>query len=79
MINTNLKRKNEKNAHALVNKKVLKMKVHDPSKFGIQTQGPYKIKQVHTNGTLTIKIPPGITQRINVHIILFHKETIDPV
>ena len=54
------------------------MKVHDPSKFGIQTQGPYKIKQIHTKGTLTIKLRPGITERINVCVILFHEEMMDP-
>ena len=58
--------KNHRRFDYQFNKKVLKMKVHDPSKFGIRTQGPYKIKQVHTNGTLTVKLRPGITERINV-------------
>ena len=45
-----------------VNKKVLK-KVHDPTKLGIRTQGPYNIKQVHTNDTLTMELRPGITEK----------------
>ena len=54
-------------------------KVHDPTKLGIRTQGPYKIKQVHTNGTLTMELRPGITERINIRrAIPFHEETMDP-
>ena len=33
------------------NQKVFK-KVHDPTKLGIQTSGPYNIKKVHVNGTV---------------------------
>ena len=54
-------------------------KVHDPTKLGIRTQGPYKIIQVHTNGTLTMELRPGITERINIRrVIPFHEETTDP-
>ena len=40
--------------------KVLK-KVHDPTKLGVRTTGPYNIEQAHVNGTLTIELHPGIT------------------
>ena len=62
VINTNLMRKNKKHRRFdyQVNKKVLK-ELHDPTKLGIQAQGPYKIKQVHIIGTLTMELRPGIT------------------
>ena len=67
VINSNLMRENKKRRRFdyQINKKVLK-KVHDPTKLGIRTQGPYKIEQVHTNGTLTIQLRPGIAERINI-------------
>lgn len=80
VINTNLMRENKKRRRFdyQINKKVLK-KVHDPTKLGIRTQGPYNIKQVHTNGTLTMELRPGITERINIRrVIPFHEETTDP-
>ena len=80
VINTNLMRENKKRRRFdyKVNKKVLK-KVHDPTKLGIRTQGPYKINQVHTNGTLPMELRPGITERINIRrVIPFHEETTDP-
>ena len=67
LINTNLMRENKKRRRFdyQVNNKVLK-KVHDPTKLGIRTEGPYKITRVHTNDTLTMELRPGITERINI-------------
>jgi hypothetical protein len=31
-------------------------KVHDPTKLGVRTEGPYTIERVHVNGNLTIFI-----------------------
>ena len=47
VINSNLMRKSEKRRcfDYQINKKVLK-NVHDPTKLGTRTQGPYKIEQV---------------------------------
>ena len=42
----------------------------DHSKLGIRTSGPYRITQVHTNGTVTIERRPGVTERINIRRIL---------
>ena len=54
-------------------------KVPDPTKLGIRTQGPYNIKHVHSNDTLTMELRPGITERINIRrVIPFHEETTDP-
>ena len=48
-----------------VGQQVLK-KVHDPTKLGVRTEGPYPIERVHVNGNLTILLPPGVTERINI-------------
>ena len=47
------------------NQKVLK-KVHDPTKLGVRTSGPYKIKKVHVNGTVTMELQSGVSERINI-------------
>jgi hypothetical protein len=41
-------------------------KVHDPTKLGVRTTGPYTIKCVHVNGTITLQLRPGFTERINI-------------
>jgi hypothetical protein len=38
----------------------------DPTKLGLRTSGPYRIEQVHTNGTLTIRRGPNLTDRLNI-------------
>jgi hypothetical protein len=81
IIKSNLMGENKKHRRFdyQINKKVLK-KVHDPTKLGTRTQGPYKIEQVHTNGTLTIQLWPGITERINIQrVIPFHEQVVDPL
>jgi hypothetical protein len=37
-----------------------------PKKLGKRISGPYKIVQIHVNGTVTIKLRPGLTERINI-------------
>jgi hypothetical protein len=56
-----------------INQKVLK-KVHDPTKLGIRTSGPHIVKQVHVNGTITIQLRPGVTERINIRRIIPFRE-----
>jgi hypothetical protein len=52
-------------------KQVLK-KVHDPTKLGVRTEGPYTIERVHVNGNLTILLREGITEHINIpRVLLF--------
>ena len=48
-----------------VNQLVLKQ-VRDPTKLGPQTTGPYKIVQVHTNGTVTIQLDELTQERISI-------------
>ena len=45
-------------------------KVHDPTKLGVRTDGPYTIERVHVNGNLTIILRPGVTERINIRRVL---------
>ena len=44
---------------------ILKMGLSD-SKLGLKTRGPYRIEQVHANGTLTIRRGPNIIDRVNI-------------
>ena len=45
-------------------------KVHNPTKLGVRTEGPYTIERIHVNGNLTILLHEGITERINVCRVL---------
>ena len=66
-INDNLRRANKKRRHHdyASGQKVLK-KVHDPTKLGVRTKGPFIIDRVHVNGNLTIRLREGVTERINI-------------
>ena len=55
------------------NQMVLK-KVHDPTKLGIRTYGPFKVKKVHVNGTLTMQLRAGVTERINIRRVIPYRE-----
>ncbi len=44
--------------------------VHNPTKLGVRTEGPYTIERVHVNGNLTILLREGITECINIHRVL---------
>ena len=61
----------------IINQKVLK-KVHDPKKLGIRTSGPYMVTKVHVNGTLTIELRPGVTERINIRRVIPYRENSKP-
>ncbi len=45
-------------------------KVHNPTKLGVRTEGPYTIECIHVNGNLTILLCEGITERINIRRVL---------
>ena len=66
-INDDLHRANMRRRHHdyCPGQKVLK-KVHNPTKLGVRTSGPYPIERVHVNGNLTIKLRPSVTKRINI-------------
>ncbi|KAL7504058.1 hypothetical protein ACHAXN_001770 [Cyclotella atomus] len=70
-VNENLCRANQKRRQYdyATGKQVLK-KVHNPNLLGVRTNGPYTIQCVHVNGTLTIVLHPGVTERINIRRII---------
>ncbi len=41
-------------------------KLHNPTKLGVRTEGPYTIERVHVNGNLTIPLCEGITECIKI-------------
>ncbi len=45
-------------------------KVHNPTKLGVRTEGPYTIDHIHINGDLTILLREGITECINICRVL---------
>jgi len=50
------------------NHEVLKL-VYEPGKLEPRAVGPYRITAVHTNGTVTIAIPPHMTEHISLRNI----------
>ena len=59
-----------------IGQKVLK-KLHKPAKLGQRTSGPFDILQVHVNGTITMQLRPGVTERINIRRVIPFKENPD--
>ncbi len=45
-------------------------KVHNPTKLGVRTEGPYTIERIQVNGNLTISLHEGMTERINIRRVL---------
>ncbi len=45
-------------------------KVHNPTKLGVRTEGPYTIEHVHIHGNLTILLREGITECNNICRVL---------
>jgi hypothetical protein len=45
-------------------------KEHNQTKLGVRTEGPYTIECIHVNGNLTILLREGITEHINIRMIL---------
>jgi hypothetical protein len=72
-VNENLRRANRKQRQYdyALGQQDLK-KVHDPTKLGVRTEGPYTIEHVHINGNLTILLCEEITERINTQRVLLY-------
>jgi hypothetical protein len=70
-VNENLRRANRKQRQFdyAPGQQVLK-KVHNPTKLGVRTEGPYTIERVHVFGNLTIFLHEGIIKHINIHRVL---------
>jgi hypothetical protein len=71
LVNESLRRQNMKRRRYdyVPGQQVLK-KIHEPTKLGERTEGPYQIQSVHVNGTLTIILRPGVTERINIRRVI---------
>ena len=71
LVNESLRRQNlsRRKYDYVVGQQVLK-KIHDPTKLGERTEGPYNITTVHVNGTVSIELSPGIIERINIRRII---------
>jgi hypothetical protein len=70
-VNENLQRANRKQHQfdCAPEQQVLK-KVHNPTKLGVRTEGPYTIEHIHAKGNLTIVLCEGITECINIRRVL---------
>ncbi len=70
-VNENLRRANRKRHQFdyAPGQQVLK-KVHNPTKLGVRTKGPYTIERAYVNGNLTILLREGISERINIRRVL---------
>ena len=66
LIDYNLRRENQarRNFDYQVGGYVLE-RIHNPTKLGQRFKGPYRIEQVHANGTITIRRTPHVTDRVN--------------
>ncbi len=75
LINENIMHENckQKCYDYVPNQKVRK-KRHKTCKLGQKTSGPYKILQTHVNGTLTVELKPGISERLNIRRVIPYKE-----
>ena len=75
LINENLMRENQKRRrHDYTPQQKILKKTWNPRKLGIRTRGPYTILQPHVNGTVTIELRPGISERLNIRRIIPYKE-----
>jgi hypothetical protein len=67
LIHENLLRENQKRRRYdyMPQQRVLK-KRWKPRKLDERTSGPYRVVQTHVNGTVTIELKPGVSERLNI-------------
>ena len=75
LINENLIRENQKRRRYdyLPQQRILK-KRWKPRKLDERMTGPYRVLQTHVNGTVTIELRPGVSERLNIRRIIPYKE-----
>ncbi len=75
LINDNLIQENQKRHRYdhVPQQRVLK-KNWKPRKLDERTSGPYRVIQTHVNGTLTIELRPGVSERIKIRRVIPYKE-----
>jgi hypothetical protein len=67
LIHENLRRENQKRrGYDYTPQQMVLKKKWKPKQMGKKTSGPYKIVQFHVNGTVTIQLRPGLTERVNI-------------
>jgi transposase InsO family protein len=71
LINDNLRRTNSKRREFdyHVNQEVL-LKASSSKKLDIKAEGPFRITQVYTNGTVEIQLTPTVRERLNVRRLI---------
>jgi hypothetical protein len=48
--------------------------MHIVQSLGKRTRGPFNVLQTNVNGTLTIGLRPGISERLNIRRVITYKE-----
>ncbi len=75
LIHENLMRENQKRrGYDYAPQQMVLKKKWKPKILGKRSSGPYKIVQVHVDGTVTIQLRPGLTERINTRQIIPYKQ-----
>ncbi len=71
LVHENLMRENQKRrGYDYAHQQMVLKKKWKPKKLGRRTSDPYKIVKVHVDGTVTIQLRPGLTERINIRRII---------
>ena len=75
LINENLIRENQKRRqYDYLPQQLILKKRWKPRKLDERTSGPYRVLQTHVNGTVTIELRPGVSERLNIRRIIPYKE-----
>jgi hypothetical protein len=74
LIHENLMRENQKRGFDYAPQQRVLKKKWKPRKLDEQTSGLYEIVQTHVNGTMTIQLRPGLTERINIRQIIPYRQ-----
>jgi hypothetical protein len=75
LIHENLIRENQKRrGYNYAPQQMVLKKKWKPKKLGEGTSGPYEIVQLHVNGTVTIQLRPGLTERVSMRQIIPYKQ-----
>ena len=73
-VNENLRKANAKHrSFDYAGSQQVLQKVHNPTKLGVRTTGPYLIQRVHVSGNHTIELRPGLLDQINIRrLVPYH-------
>jgi hypothetical protein len=75
LIHENLLRENQKRRrYDYVPQQHVLKKRWKPCTLDERTRGPYRVVQTHVNGTVTIELRPGVSERLNIQRIMPYKE-----